>query len=96
MVFSNASFGNKKLGNCYSKTSFVAEALCPADTVSRVLSEGLHHLWISWLRNFLLFVSLCKSKLFLWGLSLLSEELCVVAAQFAFCKQALWFPGTAL
>lgn len=75
LVFFNASFGDKKLGNCFSKTGFVAEAMCPADTVSKVLSEGLHHLWISWLRDFLLFLSLCKNSVFLWGLSLLSEEL---------------------
>lgn len=55
LVLFNATFGNKKRGNCFSETSFVAEALCPADTVSKVLSEGLHHLWISWLRDFLLF-----------------------------------------
>lgn len=67
--------GDKKLGICFSKTGFVAEALCPADTVSKVLLEGLHHLWIPWLRDFFLFLSLCKSILFLWGLFLLSEEL---------------------
>lgn len=75
LVFFNTSFGDKKLGKCFSKTSFVAEAICPADTVSKVLSEGLHHLWISWLRDFLLFLSLCKNNVFLWGLSLLSGEL---------------------
>lgn len=64
--------GTKSLETALVKLALL---LCPADTVPKVLLEGLHHLWISWLRDFLLFLSLCKSNLFLWGLSLLSEEL---------------------
>lgn len=61
LVFLNASFGNKKLGKCFSKSSFVAGALCPADTVSKVLLEGLHHLWISWLGIFSFFFLSAKA-----------------------------------